>query len=110
MYCPKCGDEFRPGFSVCPDCRVSLVDAPPPETGPSASKELVTIATFASAAEASLARGALETEGIAAFVPGEGRGVFALSRSEPQMTWAELKVRPRDRDRALRALKHAGHR
>lgn len=31
-YCPKCRDEFRPGFDWCPDCQVSLVDTlPEPE-------------------------------------------------------------------------------
>jgi len=26
MFCPRCGDEFRPGFTECPDCMVSLVE------------------------------------------------------------------------------------
>ena len=31
MLCPKCGVEYRPGFSECADCHVALVDeiAPP---------------------------------------------------------------------------------
>lgn len=30
MYCPSCGDEFRPGVTTtCPDCGVALVDEPP---------------------------------------------------------------------------------
>lgn len=28
-WCPKCGAEYRPGFSACADCRVPLVDHPP---------------------------------------------------------------------------------
>jgi hypothetical protein len=25
MWCPSCGDEFREGFTHCPDCDVALV-------------------------------------------------------------------------------------
>lgn len=30
MWCPKCGAEYRPGFTVCSDCRVPLLDSPSP--------------------------------------------------------------------------------
>ena len=29
MYCPVCGAEYRPGFTVCSDCQVALVPDPP---------------------------------------------------------------------------------
>lgn len=29
LWCPQCGDEYRPGFSGCSDCRVPLVDEKP---------------------------------------------------------------------------------
>jgi hypothetical protein len=29
MYCPLCGAEYRPGFTVCSDCQVALVPDPP---------------------------------------------------------------------------------
>lgn len=29
MWCPKCGAEYRPGFTACADCGVRLVDRPP---------------------------------------------------------------------------------
>lgn len=29
MYCPVCGDEFREGFTRCPEHDVELVDEPP---------------------------------------------------------------------------------
>ncbi|MDQ2869281.1 MAG: DUF2007 domain-containing protein [Acidobacteriota bacterium] len=74
------------------------------------SEELITVATFENTSEAAIARGALEAEGIAAFVPGETIGVFAPSRSVPPGSWTELRVRPRDRERAMAALKRAGHR
>ena len=107
MFCPKCGDEFRPGFSVCPDCRVSLVSqrASPEDQ---ATEEFVTVATFENQTEASVAKGALEAEGIPAFVPLEVPGSYNVSR--PYAPWAELKVRPSDQDRAIEMLKRAGHR
>jgi len=29
MYCPQCGAEYRPSFTVCSDCQVALVADPP---------------------------------------------------------------------------------
>ena len=28
-YCPRCGSEYRPGFTECSDCHLPLVDEPP---------------------------------------------------------------------------------
>jgi len=28
-WCPRCGAEYREGFSTCSDCGVALVDTPP---------------------------------------------------------------------------------
>jgi hypothetical protein len=62
---------------------------------------LVTIATFETELEASLARGALQAIGISALVPGEARGVFGGLYSGIGLGRAELKVFESDRDRAL---------
>jgi len=32
MFCPKCGAEYREGFTHCADCDVALVGDRPPET------------------------------------------------------------------------------
>jgi len=37
MYCPLCGAEYRPGFTVCSDCQVALVPEPPGATSANAS-------------------------------------------------------------------------
>jgi hypothetical protein len=33
-HCPRCGAEYRPGFTTCADCGVPLVPGPAPENGP----------------------------------------------------------------------------
>jgi hypothetical protein len=62
---------------------------------------LVTIATFETEFEASLARGALEAIGIPALVPGEARGTFTGPYRGGTPGGAELRVFDSDRDRAL---------
>ena len=34
MSCPKCGDEYREGFTVCADCGCELTEPPPSKTPP----------------------------------------------------------------------------
>ena len=111
MFCPKCGDEFVAGISVCPDCALSLVDRLPSrdEREPEEGDEFVTVATFPNLFEASVARGALEADGLPALVPSENIGAFGPDRTGTCEAWVELKVRTIDRDRAVEVLKHAGH-
>jgi len=39
MYCPLCGAEYRPGFTVCSDCQVALVPDPPRAASATASND-----------------------------------------------------------------------
>ena len=64
----------------------------------------MTIATFATSMEATLARGALEAIGIRAWVPGEAQGSFS-SMYRGGLTTTELKVFESDRDRAVVELR-----
>jgi hypothetical protein len=72
---------------------------------------LVTIATFPTSFEASLARGALEAAGIPALVPAEDFGTFSLHRGAigggvaGGMGTAVLQVFEPDRDRAVAELR-----
>jgi hypothetical protein len=59
---------------------------------------LVTVASFETSFEASLARGALEAIGIPAMVPGEALGSFSTHRGGISTT--ELQVFVSDSDRA----------
>ena len=64
---------------------------------------LVTIAMFETEIEASFARGALESVGIRALVPGEAGGSFSGLYGGMAHT-AQLQVFESDRDRALLEL------
>ena len=66
---------------------------------------LVTIATFDTEFEASLARGALEGIGIPALVPGEAHGSFTGLYRGLGLGRTELKVFESDSDRALVELR-----
>jgi len=64
---------------------------------------IVTLATFSTEFEASLARGALEAIGITAMVPGENFGTYA--RYTGALREIELKVFESDRERAVVELR-----
>lgn len=66
---------------------------------------LVTIATFDTSFEASLARGALERIGIPAFVPDEASGTFAWYSRQGGSAGSVLQVFESDRDRAVAELR-----
>jgi hypothetical protein len=69
---------------------------------------LVTVATFATGLDASVARGALEAEGIRAYVP-----VIAAATSRHAARLrpiTEVRVRTSDRRRAMEVLERAGSR
>ena len=69
----------------------------------SRDEALVTIASFPTSFEASLAKGALESAGIPAFVPDEGLGSF--SRNRGGLPTGTLQVFESDRDRAVAELR-----
>ena len=83
-YCPRCRTEYRPGFEICTDCGVDLVDELPPEA-PADDPDLealqswvgtdpVAVLTTLSEIEAHVARGALVDTGIPASVWSSGAG------------------------------------
>jgi hypothetical protein len=47
MYCPLCGAEYRPGFTVCSDCQVALVPDPPRAASATASSDTSDEKSFA---------------------------------------------------------------
>ncbi len=71
---------------------------------PFRDEPIVTLATFETEFEASLARGALEAIGIRAMVPGELSGTYGRGRAN-QFHRIELKVFESDRERAVVELR-----
>ena len=72
-WCPKCGAEYREGFTLCADCGVALVaqrpEGPPGEEGDSRmGPDWEAAGTFSSYEEAELAQGFLRSNGIDAEV------------------------------------------
>lgn len=73
MYCPKCGQEYREGASVCADCGVALTrDPAKPRQKPAAERlDLETVLETSDPAMLMVARSLLEAEGIPCFLRGE---------------------------------------
>ncbi len=109
MYCPKCRDEYREGFTECADCKVPLVSELPPEPKPEPKPEpdltwadLVCIRIYDNREEAEFARSFLETNGIDAEVFADDCGGWrpGLHSSEG----LRLMVVKRDAEKALQLL------
>ena len=69
---------------------------------------LVTVATFATGLDASVARGALEAEGIRAYIPADAAPTARDTVRLRPIT--EVRVRTSDRRRAMEVLERAGSR
>jgi uncharacterized damage-inducible protein DinB len=84
MFCPECGDEFRPGFTECPDCGVALVEESPAavdEEGNAVSE----VARYDTLDEAVRAQAVLQAEGIPSIVPEppKKRALFTMPDTAP---------------------------
>lgn len=91
MFCPRCGSEYREGFTVCKDCDVALVagsSAAPDSPGPERPDvELVLVYETADAALIPVVKSLLDDAEIQYMVKGEsvqdffGLGRFPAGRS-----------------------------
>ena len=71
-FCPQCRTEYRPGFTVCADCGVSLVDTLPEEPPPSErGAPLMVVYETVEWAEAEVLKAKLESHDIPAALVGE---------------------------------------
>jgi hypothetical protein len=64
MFCPVCGDEYRPGFTRCADCDVELTDAPPLRIEAAEPFELVTVLETGDQSQVAVAKSMLASAGI----------------------------------------------
>ncbi|MGA2588153.1 MAG: DUF2007 domain-containing protein [Candidatus Aminicenantales bacterium] len=72
MICPKCGVEYRPGFTQCSDCLVALADeSKPAKPRWSRPAELVTVFKCADAGRIALAKSLLQSAGTRFLVRNE---------------------------------------
>ena len=71
MFCPKCGDEYREGFTVCATCMVPLVKDPPLQVEPEFGR-FVTVYETANAVSIAFVKSLFESEGVEYHCKGEG--------------------------------------
>lgn len=99
MYCPECRAEYREGFFLCPDCRVSLVVELPPEPKPEYVEFEEVYSTF-NPADIAFLKSYLDSELIEYFFKGEH---FTYVR--PLVEPARLMVRKDQANEAKELLK-----
>ena len=77
MFCPKCGAEYREGFTHCPDCDTDLVNELPKEKPKQVRETTDDDKTFAAVlstynlGDIALIRSILDNEGIEYYLQGE---------------------------------------
>jgi hypothetical protein len=82
MYCPQCGAEYRPNFTVCSDCQVALVpdqpDKPPQASAAAANDSFALVWSGANPQEHARVLEVLDRWNIdARTVSGEEHPIFA---------------------------------
>ena len=92
-YCPECGRAYEPAVVICRDCRVGLVDEPPPSPGEREYVSLVPLQSVANVTAGAMLAGALESQGLhpvlrSHAIPAHG-GVL---RDWNTLTWGTLLV------------------
>ena len=101
-FCPQCGDEFRPGFTVCADCDVPLVAEPPGEARDESAGEWEVVANAREVYEGELMALRLREAGIEANVM--DRSLHQFPSNAPQSTVIEILVPAARADEARRIL------
>ncbi|MDP8247667.1 MAG: DUF2007 domain-containing protein [Candidatus Tritonobacter lacicola] len=99
MFCPKCRDEYRDGFTECAECGVPLVPEIPPEPVTEYVDYEEILTTF-NPTDIAFIKSVLEGEGITYFFKGE---YFNLMR--PFIEPARLMVQNAEAGRARELLK-----
>jgi len=82
LYCPRCGIEFREGFSKCSDCNIDLVSDPPSfEQETIEWRDMVTIKIIDDQSFLMVAKSIIESAEIPFFTKNEGvQELFGFGR------------------------------
>jgi hypothetical protein len=105
VYCPKCGCQYRDGFTECSECRVPLLAGTPaedPTGGFDPNLDLVVVLETNDRIELALMKGLLEDAGIPYFILGQ---IATLIQDVDGFLhkWVRIQV-PRDREEEARQL------
>jgi hypothetical protein len=127
-FCPRCGDEYRAGFTQCAECGVTLVDTPAPEHDHPRSIEHprpfqasdyetidpVRVATVPSRINAEIILSALRSADLRAFIAGTGMeawsdagGIGQITRVAGPLNDIRIMVHPDDEAEAREIIASA---
>lgn len=118
MYCPRCGAEYRPGFTHCPDCDADLVAEAPVESVAATREEpealpfdphqvpSLVMVYRSQRHDAEAMRAMLEGSGIPAILGGEGYS-SAYPLTVGVLGEGRVLVREEDRAAALALIEEA---
>ncbi len=112
MWCPKCWQKFRSHVTVCPECRVDLVERRP-GPAPTPNAELVRVFVAGDGGLIAVGKSLLESETIEYLVRGEGlQDLFGFGRFGTGFNYivgpAEFWVRADEADHARARLEGLG--
>ena len=102
MFCPKCGGEYREGFTECSDCHVALTADPPvlePAEGPEYVELVEVLRTF-NPGDIAVIKAIMEDEGVRYVFEGE-----SFNMLDPLIRPARLMVAKADVETAKESLK-----
>jgi hypothetical protein len=109
LFCPKCGYEYRQGFTDCPDCNVKLVHDPPQEErgeedfeaqpGRMHYADFIEVMETPDYAFISFVRSLLDAEGLDTYLLGEH-----VSSVYPMSLGMKLMVRKDHAEEAMRII------
>lgn len=100
MFCPKCGAEYRQGFTKCADCGVDLVWEKPEIEDRIEYVEYTEVLRTFNAGDIAILRSVLDGDGITYYIKGEFFGNI-----RPLAEPASLMVRKDQVERALELIK-----